>query len=102
MPFVTAVLPKLTAVAPVNPDPVIVTCVPPVAGPDDGFTVVTTGCGGGGTRANASLVAGPAPTAIAFASVPLPPGPTTWTGLSLPPVLSVEPVELSPSWPALL
>jgi hypothetical protein len=41
-----AVAPKLTAVAPVNVVPVIVTVVPPVLGPDDGATVVTVGAGG--------------------------------------------------------
>jgi hypothetical protein len=40
---VAAVLPKLTAVAPVNPLPVIVTAVPPAIGPPAGETPVTTG-----------------------------------------------------------
>ena len=39
--------PKLTAVAPVNPVPVIVTGVPPVFGPELGLTPVTAGTGGG-------------------------------------------------------
>ena len=38
-----AVPPKLTAVAPVNPVPVIVTLVPPAVGPDAGLTLVTEG-----------------------------------------------------------
>src|SRR6478735_9103093 len=38
-----AVAPKLTAVAPVNPVPVIVTDVPPAAGPLVGLTLVTVG-----------------------------------------------------------
>ena len=37
------VAPKLTAVAPVKSVPVIVTLVPPAAGPDDGLTLVTAG-----------------------------------------------------------
>jgi len=36
-------LPKSTAVAPVKPAPVMVTWVPPVAGPELGTTLVTTG-----------------------------------------------------------
>jgi hypothetical protein len=40
---VAAVLPKLTAVAPVNPLPVIVTDVPPASGPAVGEIPVTTG-----------------------------------------------------------
>jgi hypothetical protein len=42
---VAAVLPKSTAVAPVNPVPVIVTVVPPAAGPYVGATDVTVGAG---------------------------------------------------------
>jgi hypothetical protein len=38
-----AVVPNLTAVAPVNPVPVIVTDVPPAGRPATGFTAVTTG-----------------------------------------------------------
>jgi hypothetical protein len=40
---VAAVDPKLTAVAPVNPVPVIVTTVPPASGPALGRTAVTAG-----------------------------------------------------------
>ncbi len=40
--------PKLTAFAPVNPEPAIVTCVPPEDGPLVGETDVTLGGGGGG------------------------------------------------------
>jgi hypothetical protein len=40
---VAAVAPKLTAVAPVKPVPVIVTEVPPVSGPFVGLTFVTVG-----------------------------------------------------------
>jgi hypothetical protein len=40
---VAALAPKWTAVAPVNPVPVMVTLVPPAAGPDDGLTEVTVG-----------------------------------------------------------
>ncbi len=35
--------PKCTAVAPVKPTPVIVTCVPPVTGPVPGLIFVTIG-----------------------------------------------------------
>ena len=41
--LVAAVPPKLTALAPVNPVPVIVTDVPPVDGPLSGLTLVTVG-----------------------------------------------------------
>jgi hypothetical protein len=40
---VAAVLPKLTAVAPVNPVPVMVTDVPPASGPALGRIAVTVG-----------------------------------------------------------
>ena len=40
---VAAVVPKFTAVAPVKPVPVMVTAVPPVAGPVAGLTDVTVG-----------------------------------------------------------
>jgi hypothetical protein len=40
-----AVLPNFTAVAPVNPDPEIVTDVPPPVGPACGLTPVTSGTG---------------------------------------------------------
>ena len=39
--FVAATMPKSTCVAPLKPDPVIVTVVPPVAGPEGGLTPVT-------------------------------------------------------------
>ena len=41
--FVAAVVPKSTAVAPVNPAPVIVTRVPPAAGPLVGLRPETVG-----------------------------------------------------------
>jgi hypothetical protein len=41
MKFVAAVDPKLTAVAPVNPEPVIATDVPPVGVPETGLTAET-------------------------------------------------------------
>ena len=47
-----AVAPKFTAVAPVNSVPVIVTDVPPAAGPLVGFTFVTVGAA---TKVNSSL-----------------------------------------------
>ena len=48
---VAAVVPKSTAVAPVNPVPVIVTGVPPAAGPLFGLTPVTVGAAdSGGVR----------------------------------------------------
>ncbi len=43
--LVAAVAPNLTAVAPVKLVPVIVTLVPPAAGPEDGLTAVTVGRG---------------------------------------------------------
>jgi hypothetical protein len=45
--YVAAVAPKRTAVAPLNPVPVMVTVVPPASGPEVGLTPVTVGaCGG--------------------------------------------------------
>ncbi len=41
--LVAALAPKSTAVAPVNPVPVMVTDVPPAAGPVFGLTAVTVG-----------------------------------------------------------
>ena len=41
--LLAAVAPKVTAVAPENPVPVIVTDVPPVAGPDVGEIAATVG-----------------------------------------------------------
>ena len=40
---VAALPPNLTAVAPDNPQPVMITVVPPVPGPDVGTTSATTG-----------------------------------------------------------
>jgi hypothetical protein len=45
---VAALAPKDTVVAPVKPVPLIVTGVPPAAGPEEGLTPVTVGAGGGG------------------------------------------------------
>ena len=45
MKLVAGVSPKSTSVAPVNPVPVIVTVVPPAAGPLVGLTFVTAGGG---------------------------------------------------------
>ena len=46
--FDAAADPNLTAVAPVKLVPVIVTLVPPAAGPDDGLIPVTAGGSSGG------------------------------------------------------
>ena len=43
--LVAAVAPNVTAVVPLNPVPVMVTDVPPVAGPDVGEIEVTVGAG---------------------------------------------------------
>jgi hypothetical protein len=51
-----AVPPNLTAVAPVRLVPVIVTLLPPAAGPDDGDTPVTVGAGVGATYVNWSAL----------------------------------------------
>ncbi|MNM85398.1 hypothetical protein D3C81_975110 [compost metagenome] len=40
---VAAVAPKVTAVVPLKPEPVIVTVVPPVVGPEVGEMLLTTG-----------------------------------------------------------
>jgi hypothetical protein len=42
---VAGTAPKLTFDAPANPEPVIVTSVPPVVGPEPGVTLATTGAG---------------------------------------------------------
>ena len=47
--FVAPVTPKFTAVTPVKPVPVMVTVVPPIAGPDVGKIELTVG-GGAGTQ----------------------------------------------------
>ena len=39
------IIPNITVVAPVNPVPVIITVVPPAAGPDIGEMLVTAGTG---------------------------------------------------------
>ena len=44
---VAAVVPKLTALAPAKPVPVMVTVVAPVLGPEVGLTDLTLGGGGG-------------------------------------------------------
>jgi hypothetical protein len=44
--LVAGVWPKSTAVAPVKPEPVIVTVVPPPKGPEMGVTPVTAGAAG--------------------------------------------------------
>jgi hypothetical protein len=41
--LLAAVAPKFTAVAPVKPPPVMVTVVPPAAGPELGLILVTAG-----------------------------------------------------------
>ncbi len=76
--LVAGVTPKLTSVAPVRSVPVIVTLVPPPAGPVVGFTLVTIGAAGvvvvvvvvahtsGGRQAGVDDVVGPpAPTSVA-------------------------------------
>ena len=69
--------PKLTAVAPVNPVPVMVTDVPPVLGPEPGLTPVTVGAGGGcrctGRSALVALVP-PAVVTVTSTAPPCPPG----------------------------
>jgi hypothetical protein len=90
---VAAVEPKSTAVAPVNPDPVIVTEVPPAPGPDPGEKRETVGTGD--AQMAVELITPPAvlvsstlqllllaasvplkgPDAVGF--LPMPPPPTT-------------------------
>jgi hypothetical protein len=48
----TAVAPKLTEVAPVNPDPLMVTVVPPAIGPALGLIEVTLTAGAKGPTVN--------------------------------------------------
>ena len=50
--LVAAVLPNVTAVAPVRPVPVIATVVPPASGPPAGFRPVTTGSAGAAVYVN--------------------------------------------------
>ena len=66
MKLVALIEPKFTAVAPVKPVPVIVTCVPPAKGPAEGLTVThrgraddgRRGLGGGGRRLDGAHVVG--------------------------------------------
>src|ERR1700687_1307831 len=50
--LVAAVVPKLTEVTPVNPDPLTVTVVPPAMDPEFGLTPVTDGGGAKGPTVN--------------------------------------------------
>jgi hypothetical protein len=64
--------PNMTAVAPVNPVPVIVTGVPPVVGPDDGLMPVTVGAY---VNTSSGLVAEvPAGVVTVTSAVPVPAG----------------------------
>ena len=64
---VAAVPPKLTALAPVNPDPASTTLVPPDAGPEFGATLVTAG-GPMKVKTSARLVALVPPTVVTVTS----------------------------------
>ena len=67
---VAAAPPKSTVDPEVNPDPVMVTVVPPVAGPDNGEIAVTTG-----TYANCPATTGLPPVGVTVTStVPSPAG----------------------------
>jgi hypothetical protein len=67
--------PNLTADAPVNPEPEIATEVPPVAGPEDGLTPVTTGPGAMYANRSAGVVGlVPAVVVTVTSTVPEPGG----------------------------
>ena len=75
--LVAATVPNWTAVAPVKPEPVMVTAVPPAVEPDGGLTPLTTGAG---TQVNWSLeeVAEVPPGVVTVTSVtPAAPGGAT-------------------------
>lgn len=71
---VPAVLPKLTAVAPVNPAPVIVTVVPPAKSPVVGEIPVTVGGIGAAVYVNAKTSEPPGPVIVATMA------PAAWAG----------------------
>jgi hypothetical protein len=79
------VLPNFTAVAPVKPDPVIVTDVPPAIGPEDGEMPVTVGPAAVYVNLSADVFT-EVPTGVVTvtSSVPVPFGDITviWVSLS--------------------
>jgi hypothetical protein len=84
MKDVADVVPKVTALAPVNPVPVIVTAVPPSVGPDPGLTLVTVGAGRY-VYSSFALIADDTPKATTRTStVPVPAGTCTRSELELP------------------
>src|SRR5205807_10147721 len=92
--LVAAVEPNLTAVAPAKPVPVIVTEVPPAAGPTLGSTLVTVGPY---VKRSASLVALVLPGAVTGTStVPVPAGEAAVGACGAVTVELVAAVE--PSW----
>jgi hypothetical protein len=104
---VAPVAPNLTALAPVRLVPVIVTVVPPAAGPDDGLTFVTLGAGLYVNWSAAVLPEVPSVGVVTVMStVPVPAGEVAviWVALltvkdaaAVPPKLTaVAPVKLVP------
>ena len=90
--LVAAVEPNLTAVAPVNLVPVIVTEVPPAAGPALGSTLVTVGLSGSMTSiASWAFVASAKPWKTTVAGCPA----GSISGSSMPP-MAILPCRYSP------
>ncbi len=93
-----AIVPKFTAVALVNPVPVMVTAAPPAAGPLAGEIAVTVGAGGGAANAREEVDSGldAIPQNKPPLATALDPPVVTATGTVL------ELLELSPNWPEML
>ena len=72
--LVPGVTPNLTAVAPVNPVPVIVTTVPPAADPVAGEMLVTVGAGTYVNPSPATIALVPPDVVTLISTVPVPAG----------------------------
>jgi len=78
--FVAAEVPKRTAVVPAKLVPMIVTEVPPAAGPEEGLSALTVGEDGGGEAVKVNWSAGastgevPSPVVTVTSTVPVPAG----------------------------
>jgi hypothetical protein len=96
-----ATVPNRTAVAPVNPEPVTVTAVPPASGPEVGLTPVTTGRATYEKRSALLVGLVPAGVVTVTSTVPEPAGEVAVTWVSettVKPVAAVDP-KLTPVAP---
>ena len=87
--FVAGTVPKSTAVAPVKPVPVIVTNVPPAAGPEDGLRPVTIGAATYVKRSADDVSDVPPAVTTVTSTVPAPAGLTAVIVVGLTTVTSV-------------